>query len=119
MNMIMYLGDITLPKYTELTEITEPNTSENVTLDGSLYVDFINYRRGWKLSWGLITKTDYDTIRTKFNEQFSTGIFHNFGIPAYSINSPVYMKINDKNIKYNGELISGFSVELLEQYAVS
>ncbi len=119
MNMIMYLGDLTLPKHGDLTEITSPNASENITLDGSLYVDFVNYRRGWKIGWKYLTAADYDAIRAKYNQQFSTGVFHQFGIPAYSINKPVYMKINDKNIKWNGAVVEGFSIELLEQYAIS
>jgi len=119
MNMIMYLGDITLPKYTDLKEITETNAGENVTLDGSLFVDFVNYRRGWKLSWKLLTVTDYNNIRAKFDEQFGNGTFHQFGVPAYNLNVPVYMRIDDRNIKYNGEFVEGFSIELLEQYAIS
>ena len=91
----------------------------NVTLDGSLHVDYVNYRRGWKVSWKYLTSAEYDSIRAKFNSQFADEVFHNFGIPEYSINAPVYMKIDDKNIKWNGSIVENFSIELIEQDAVS
>jgi hypothetical protein len=115
----LYLGNLVLPAYGELTELTDPNASEIMTLDASLHVDFVNYRRGWNIGWKLLKADDYNLIRAKFNEQFASGVFHNFGIPTLSINVPVYMKINDKNIKWNGSFVEGFSIELLEQDAVS
>lgn len=117
--MKVYLGSITLPEYTEITEITEPNSVANKTLDGTLYIDYMNYRRSWTLSWKLITKSDYDLIITEYLKQFSTGAMLNFGIPDMSINSPVYITISDTNRKYNNQLIDGFSIEVQEQYAIS
>ena len=117
--MKIYLGDITLPDYSFLTELTEPNATELYGLDGTLGVDYVNYRRGWKIGWKLITKANYDLIREKFEEQFTNGVFCNFGIPDKSINKPVYIKISDTARKYNDQLIEGFEIELIEQYAIS
>ena len=117
--MIITLGTLTLPNYTELTNIETPNATENVTLDGSLYVDFVNRRRGWRIGWNLMDIARYDEIKALFNLQFSSGAFNNLTITDLGITAlPVYMKINEKNIRYNGSNIEGFELELLEQAGV-
>lgn len=116
--MDIILGGVTLPNFGAISEIITPNANENVTLDGSLYVDFINVRRGWRLEWESIKAADYDTIRAIFNAQFTTGTFPTLVIADESVNTTVYVKLNDRNIKYNGALVSGVVLELLEATAV-
>ena len=117
--MIITIGTLTLPNYTELKNIETPNASENITLDGTLYVDFVNRRRGWKISWNLMDIARYNEIKALYNLQFSSGAFNNLTISDLGITAlPVYMKINEKNIKYNASSVEGFELELLEQAGV-
>ena len=115
----MYLDGLRLPDYATLREITEPNIAKNVTLDGSLYVDFYNNRRKWELSWKLLKASEYDSIRAKYNLQFSSQTMLQFVVDPLGLFVPVFISITDKNIKWNGQLIEGFSITLEEQYAIS
>jgi len=117
MNII--IGTLTLPNYTDLTNIETPNASENITLDASLFVDFVNRRRGWKIKWNLMDMARYDEIKALYDLQFSSGAFNNLTIADLGISAlPVYMKINEKSIKYNASSVEGFELELLEQAGV-
>lgn len=115
----MYLGGLRLPNYATLKEITEPNVAKNVTLDGSLYVDFYNNRRKWEISWKLLKAAEYDAIRAKYNLQFSSQTMLQFVVDPLGLFVPVFISINEKNIKWNGQLIEGFTITLEEQYAIS
>lgn len=115
----MYLDGLRLPDYATLREITEPNVAKNVTLDGSLYVDFYNNRRKWEISWKLLKAAEYDAIRAKYNLQFSSQTMLQFVVDPLGLFVPVFISINDKNIKWNGQLIEGFTITLEEQYAIS
>lgn len=115
----MYLDTLRLPDYGELKEITQPNAAKNYALDGSLYVDFYNNRRSWQITWKLLTVADYDLIRAKYDKQFSTQQMLQFIVDGLNLFVPVYISINEKSIKYNGQLIEGFSITLEEQYAIS
>ena len=115
----MYLGGVQLPNYASLREITEPNVAKNVTLDGSLYVDFYNNRRKWEISWKLLKAAEYDTIRALYDLQFSSQTMLQFVVDPLGLFVPVYISINEKNIKWNGQLIEGFTITLEEQYAIS
>ena len=115
----MYLGGVQLPNYASLREITEPNVAKNVTLDGSLYVDFYNNRRKWEISWKLLKAAEYDTIRALYDLQFSSQTMLQFIVDPLGLFVPVYISINEKNIKWNGQLIEGFTITLEEQYAIS
>lgn len=115
----MYLDGLQLPNYGTLREITQPNVAKNITLDGSLYVDFYNNRRSWELSWKLLKASEYDSIRAKYDLQFSSQTMLQFVVDPLGLFVPVYITINEKNIKWNGQLIEGFSITLEEQYAIS
>lgn len=115
----MYLDSLRLPDYATLREITEPNIAKNVALDGSLYVDFYNNRRRWEISWKLLKAAEYDLIRAKYNKQFSQQTMLQFIVDPLGLFVPVFMTINEKNIKWNGQLIEGFTITLEEQYAIS
>lgn len=115
----MYLGGLRLPDYATLKEITEPNVAKNVTLDGSLYVDFYNNRRKWEISWKLLKAAEYDAIRAKYNLQFSSQTMLQFVVDPLGLFVPVFISINEKNIKWNGQLVEGFIITLEEQYAIS
>lgn len=115
----MYLDTLRLPDYGELKEVTQPNVAKNITLDGSLYVDFYNNRRSWQISWKYLKPSEYDAIRAKYDKQFTNQTMLQFAVDPLGLFVPVFISINDKNIKWNGQLIEGFSITLEEQYAIS
>lgn len=115
----LYLDGLLLPKYSSLTEDTKPNDSMNYTLDGTLQVDFYNRNRRWVLSWKLLTMAEYESIRAKFDLQYTNQQFLTFHINDIDLWTPVYMTIPDIQIKHNGQYVEGFSVTLTEQNAIS
>lgn len=115
----LYLDELLLPDYGSMREITQPNVSKNVTLNGELYVDFYNNRRAWEIRWNYLTVEQYEAIRAKYDKQFEQQEMLMFVVNNLNIFVPVYININDKNIKWNGQLIEGFAITLEEQYAIS
>jgi len=117
--MIIYIGDLTVPKYGQLKELVAPNAKKIRTLDGTLNVDVVNQMRVWQLSWDYMTEADYQSIRTKYDQQFSTGTLFYFGIPELSINKQVYIELNDKEIRWNRSMASNVVLTISERYGVS
>lgn len=112
-------GTTILPLYSTLRERIEPLESKNVTLDGTLYTDFINNRRSWVVGWEKLKSSDYDTIRAIYNRQYTSENVPIVFLVEYGISAPMKFEISDRNIRLNGEIIEGVTVTLLEQYAVS
>ena len=112
-------GTTVLPLYSTLKETTTPNETENITLDGTLYTDFVNNRRSWLVGWEKLKAADYDTIRALYNFQYNHDAVPVVSIPEYGITAPMKLSISERNIRLNGEIIEGFSLTLKEQYAVS
>lgn len=112
-------GTVELPLYKTLKEIVSPNETDNVTLDGTLYTDFVNNRRAWDVGWEKLKAADYDLVRALYNEQYSYEAYHTFELPEYGITAPMKINISDRNIRLNGAIMEGFSITLKEQYAIS
>lgn len=112
-------GTVELPLYKSLKETVDPNETDNVTLDGTLYTDFVNNRRGWQVAWDKLKAADYDVVRALYGEQYQYEAYHTYELPEYGITAPMKMNITDRNIRLNGEIIEGFSITLKEQYAIS
>lgn len=112
-------GTTILPLYKTLNEKIDPIESKNITLDGTLYTDFVNNRRSWVVGWEKLKAADYDTIRAIYNRQYVAEAVPIVQIPQYGITAPMKLEISDRNIRLNGEIIEGVSITLLEQYAVS
>ena len=108
-----------MPLYKSLKEMIDPNETDNVTLDGTLYTDFVNNRRGWQVAWDKLKAADYDVVRGLYNDQYQFEAYHTYELPEYGITAPMKMNITDRNIRLNGEIIEGFSITLKEQYAIS
>lgn len=119
LDMTITVDSTTLPRYSTLKEVTTPNESENITLDGTLYTDFINNRRSWVVGWDKLKEADYAIIRALFDAQYTTETIPIVEIPEYGITAPMKLSISDRNIRLNGEIIEGFSLTLKEQYAIS
>lgn len=118
-DMSIIVDSTTLPLYSTLRELTTPNESENVTLDGTLYTQFINNRRTWIVGWEKLKAVDYDIIRALYDAQYATETIPVVEIPEYGITAPMKIVISERNIRLKGEIIEGFSITLKEQYAIS
>ena len=118
-DMRIIVNGTVLPLYSTLKEDVTPNETENVTLDGTLYTDFINNRRAWVVGWEKLKAADYDVIRALYMAQYNTESVPIVQIVEYGISAPMKMNISDRNIRLNGEIIEGFSLTLKEQYAIS
>lgn len=118
-DMSIIVDGVTLPLYKTLREITTPNESEDVTLDGTLNTDFINNRRSWLVGWEKLKAEDYDTIRALYNAQYTTESIPIVEIPEYDVTAPMKLNISERDIRLNGEIIEGFSLTLKEKYAIS
>lgn len=110
---------VILPKYKSLNEMTQPNESDNTTLDGTLYTDFVNNRRGWIVSWERMKAADYEIVRSIYDEQYQHEAYPKFDLPEYGVSALMKMNVSDRDIRLNGEIIEGFSITLKEQYAIS
>lgn len=115
----IYLDGVLLPDYGEIIEVINENIGKNYTLDGSLYVDYYNNRRSWKIKWNMLTPTEYDTIRALYNKQFAQDTMLMLVVNNMNLFVPCFMTISDKKPKLNGQRIQDFSILLEEQYAIS
>jgi len=112
-------GTRELPLYGTLKEQVDPIESENITLDGAMFTDFTSNRRAWMVGWDNLKAADYDVIRAIYNRQYNTEAIPLVQLVEYGIIAPMKFVISDRNIRLNGEIISGFTLTLKEQYAVS
>lgn len=110
---------VELPLYSSLKEIVDPNETENRTLDGTLYTDYVNNLRSWVVGWDKLKAADYDIIRNIYNQQYQYEMNPKITLPEYGISTRMKMNISDRNIRLNGEIVEGFSITLKEQYAIS
>lgn len=100
-------------------ELLKPNESDNQTLDGSIYTDFIGLNRSWQVKWPRLTDTQYDAIRALFDYQYQNETYLTLEIPYYSIDTIAKLEISAKDIKWDGCYIYDFSITLIEALSVS
>ena len=114
MNLTFSLDSLTLqvPTVPFLDQPLE-NATDIVTLGGDMYTDFISQRRSWKLRWAVLDETQYNNLKAIYDAQFSTSTYPTFVLPYYSINTPVRMHINDKDIRKDGCQIRNVEIELI------
>jgi hypothetical protein len=118
-NIVITLGGIVLPVPTKFIQISGQNATDNRTLDGTLYTDYINVNRSWDVSWNNLCEDDYNDLYAIFFDQFSSLTYPTLSVPYYGISVPVKVSINEKDIFWDGNQIKGIEVTLLEQYAIS
>lgn len=119
-NIEVYLDGQLLPTPdVPFIETTTPNESDNYTLNGTLYTDFTNYRRSWRLQWARLSASQYDMIREIYNNQYVTEAYPILRIDHYDVYFPAKINISDKDIRFDGDCIADFSITLLEQFGVS
>lgn len=118
--MKVYLASKVIADYSEFRELPIDNVAKNVSLDGTLTVDVVNFRRQWTFTRELLTSADYQTIRTIYEAQFkNSGAFTNLQVPDLGLNTSVYITLNERNMKWNNSIVSGFQMILEEQNAIS
>lgn len=113
------LNPLELSDFTSVTESEDPGTSENITLNGSMYVDYMYRRRSWKLTWNIISRTTFSNIKTRYDRQFTNGVLASVHIPSRSINVICHLKINTMNIKFDDQWIENFELTIEELGAIS
>lgn len=87
------------------------NAVDVVTLDGSLYTDFVSQGRQWTFSYESLTKAEYDNLRAIYDAQFTAYAYPELTIPFYSLaDQPVRMTINEKDIWDNCGDVAGVQI---------
>lgn len=120
-NLEIDLNGQALPMFRaeDFREILKPNESNNQTLDGSIYTDFVGLNRSWQVKWPRLTDTQYDAIRALFDYQYTNETYLTLEIPYYSIDTIAKLEISAKDIKWDGCYIYDFSITLIEALSVS
>src|SRR3954447_18937102 len=110
-NIIIELDGNTLPvPDVPFMKQRAENATDNVTLDGTLYTDFVNIRRSWSVEWAKLSKEDYDLIEELYLAQFETGIYPMLEVGYYEIFVPVKLSLNDHDIRFDG--LCAYNVKL-------
>lgn len=117
--MNVLLADKLFTNFNEFNEKTLENSTKVNTLDGSLFVDFYNYKRVWDMSWELLTRADYDIIKALYDDQRTNFMFTRLRVPDLDIDTFVYIEIADRQIRWDNSYITDFSITLTEQSAIS
>ena len=120
-NLEVSLQSTALPMFRaeDFKELLNANESDNKTLDGSLYTDFIGLNRSWQIKWPRLTEAQYDAIRALYEYQFTNETYLTLEIPYYSIDTIAKLEISSKDIKWDGCYIYDFSVTIIEALSVS
>lgn len=117
--LIALLGGVQLPDQTQLLETTTPNEADVMTLDGSLYTDFVNLMRSWTIGFPYLTQAEFDPIYELYKSQYTNETYLAFEVDQLGITTIVKVNISDKDIHFNGQQVYGFSLTLKEAYAIS
>jgi hypothetical protein len=112
-----FLNGIELPPL-EVDFISQnlENAVDITTLDNSIYTDFIaNTFNNWTLNWESLTESEYQSIRSIYDSQFTSNTYPSLSIPYYSVeNIPVRMYINIKDIWNHCGSVKGVVINLRE-----
>lgn len=118
--LTLILGGLNLPVQAQLIETTTPLETDIQTLDGTLYTDFIAIKRSWSVLFpNGLCGDDFNAIYAVYRSQYPGEMYLSFFCAALSINTIVKCNISDKNIRWNGNQVDGFSLTLKEKNAIS
>lgn len=110
------LGGLQLQPFTiPFTQSTLENAVDVTTLDFTTYTDFVNRKYAWELNWGKLDEADYDALIAIYDAMFTSSTYPTFICTYYSINTPVRMQINDKDVRKDGCYILGVRVNLTQK----
>ena len=81
--------------------------SDNTTLDGNVYTDFLYLKKLWKQSFKHMCDSDFQRLRGFYTRQFSTGVYPQLSITnldgnvALVSSQAVRMKLTDGGVINN------------------
>lgn len=121
MAMVIKLNSTTLPKHAKLVEQTKDQVAKNRALSGELTVDFWANIREFAVEFPIIDMADWDTMQAIYLSQFSTGNMVHLEIISDDMNVDTYgyMSAPERNARWGGQVVDGFSFTLEEAYAIS
>lgn len=91
------------------------NAADVMTLDGSLYTDFVSQERQWTFNYASLTEAQYNALRAAYDDQFTSYQYPTLSIPYYSLtDKPVRMTINPKSIVDNCGTVQGVEINFRE-----
>lgn len=115
-NVVGTLGGLSLQPFNiPFEEKPLENAVDVMSLDSTLSTDFVNRRREWDIAWKVLTEDQYNDLKAVYDAQFSSGIYPTFIITYYSINTPVRMYINEKDIRKDGCEIWNVKIKLVQK----
>lgn len=69
-----------------ITDDDIEGASDNTTLDGNVYTDFLYLKKKWKQSFKQMDNTTYQRLRGFYTRQFSTGVYPELSMTNLSTN---------------------------------
>lgn len=79
--------------------VEEEGKSQNTTLDGNVYIDYVYTKKKFSVDIFHLTPTDYAEIKAFYDYQYSNARFPVISIPELGIeNMPVYFEMSNRNI---------------------
>lgn len=114
--MLATLGGLTLKEFTiPLLVTTLENSVDVTTLDFTMYTDFANRKNEWSLHWAKLDESDYDDLKAIYDSQFSTGDYPTFVFPHYSVDTPVRVYLNERDIRQDGCYMVNVTARLVQK----
>lgn len=123
MKLISSSRSVTLPSYARdgLQELIQPNFARNLSLDGSLHVDFFNNRGGWRITFDTLTASEYASLRAIYDDQFDNQEFLTFDRTGLSGDfDTVFLSMpQERNIVWDQQAVLGLTITLEPENAIS
>lgn len=101
-----------------ITDSDVEGASDNTTLDGNIYTDFLYLKKIWKQSWKQMDNATYQQLRGFYTRQFSTGVYPELTMTDLLTNTalvtsqPVRMKLSDGGVINECSCRSNVTIEL-------
>lgn len=122
MKLTSSLRSVTLPHYANngYQKILKPNFAQNYTLNGKMYVDFLNNRGGHKITFDIITAAEYSALRSIWQDQFDNEEFLTYDPENGDSTESVFLKLPaESNIVWNQQMVKGLQIILEPEDAIS
>lgn len=113
------INGITLRKYNDFRRTDTPSESNNRTLAGVLYTDFLFTARSFEIFWENMPYDDYMDVINLYLSQYQNASYYIMEFPELGISMPVKLSIGRHSIKYNRTLIDSFTLFIEEKYPIS
>lgn len=118
--MSQFIDGLQLPKYSDMSEIVDPEITKNLSISGKLLVDGLYTRRGWKYKYEIMEASTYSQLRAKYDKQFTLGTFLQFTDDELSVNAMCLLTLpKERDIIWNKAAVSNITIILEPQNADS